>query len=87
LFVARESDKDHLGLCLTTERQFGGLSKGQNLSGFVFAAVRDTIVLVASPDSQERQANVHPVASLADLNGYCTRLEDMVGQDSRSIEH
>ena len=52
-----------------------------------FATVRDTTVLVASPDSQERQANVHPVASLADLNGYCARLEDMVGQDSRSIEH
>ena len=56
----------------------------QNLKVFAFATVRDTIVLVASPDSQKRQANVHPVASLADLNGYSTRLRDTVEQDLRS---
>jgi len=33
--VATESDRDRLGLCLTIERQFNGLCKGQNLSGFV----------------------------------------------------
>jgi hypothetical protein len=34
--VASRSDRDRLGLFLTTERQFSGSAKEQNLSGFVF---------------------------------------------------